>query len=205
MSIDRRSFKIGLVAGVFLLSGVLIGLMFGVRMDWVGPSHSQPAAGAPALPAAGAPASFAPVVKAVMPSVVNISTTRVVKNDVHSQMSPFFNDPFFRHFFGDEFGRRFQIPRDRRENSLGSGVIVDAGGYIVTNNHVVEKADEIKVSLSRQRREFVAQGHRQRPKSDIAVIKIDATCRLSPGAIPTRIEVGEYVLAMGNPFGLSRP
>jgi serine protease Do len=204
MSIDRRSFKIGLIAGVFLLSGVLIGLLFGLRMDWVGPVHSQPAAGAPALPVAGAPPSFAPVVKAAMPSVVNISTTRVVKNDMQSQVSPFFNDPFFRHFFGDEFGNRFQIPRDRRENSLGSGVIVDAGGYIVTNNHVVEKADEIKVSLG-DRREFTGKVIGSDPKSDIAVIKIDAKdLPVIPWGDSDSLEVGEYVLAMGNPFGLNQ-
>ncbi len=137
-----------------------------------------------------------------MPAVVNISTTRVVKSQ-GMPASPFMDDPFFKHFFGEEFGRQFQIPRERRENSLGSGVIVSADGYIVTNAHVVEKADEIKVLLS-DKREFTGKVVGSDPKSDIAVIKIKGK------DLPTlnwgdseKLEVGEYVLAIGNPFGLN--
>lgn len=206
MSTDRRSFKVGLVAGVFLVSGVLIGLGISLRMDWMTPAHSvSPATSTTAsLPVGPTPPSFAPVVKASMPAVVNISTTRVVKNEMGGDMSPFLNDPFFRHFFGEEFSRRFQIPRDRRENSLGSGVIVDPAGYIVTNNHVVEKADEIKVSLG-DKREFIGKVVGTDPKTDLAVIKINAKdLPVIPWGDSDRLEVGEYVLAMGNPFGLNQ-
>jgi len=114
------------------------------------------------------------------------------------------DDPFFRQFFGDEFSHRFQIPRERRENSLGSGVIVDASGYIVTNNHVIAKADEIKVLLN-DKREFTGKVVGTDPKSDIAVIKINAKdLPTVPWGDSDKLEVGEYVLAIGNPFGLNQ-
>ncbi len=160
---------------------------------------------ATALPTAGIPSNetFIAVAKAARASVVNISSTR--KGDGGEQFSnPFFDDPFFRRFFGEEFERRFRIPKERREQGLGSGVIVTPDGYIVTNNHVVEKADEIKVLLG-DKRSFKAKLVGTDPKTDIAVIKIDAT------DLPTlawgdssRLQVGELVLAIGNPFGLNQ-
>jgi serine protease Do len=137
-----------------------------------------------------------------MPAVVNISTSRVVKSQ-GMPGSPFMDDPVFRHFFGDQFNKQFQVPRERREASLGSGVIVSADGYIVTNAHVVEKADEIKVLLS-DKREFTGKVVGSDPKTDVAVIKISG--RDLPTLIwgdSDRIEVGEYALAIGNPFGLN--
>jgi serine protease Do len=199
MSIDRRSFRIGILAGVTLLSGVLVGVLFSAGSGWMSPATSAPSIAPVALAGSN---GFPAVAKATMPAVVNISTTRVVKSQ-GMQASPFADDPFFKHFFGEEFGRQFQIPRDRRENSLGSGVIVSADGYIVTNAHVVEKADEIKVLLS-DKREFIGKVVGSDPKSDIAVIKIKGK------DLPTlnwgdseKLEVGEYVLAIGNPFGLN--
>ena len=119
-------------------------------------------------------------------------------------MSPFFQDPFFRRFFGDEFFREHEMPRRRKEQSLGSGVIVSEDGYIITNNHVVEGADEIKVALS-DKREFIGKVVGADPKTDLSIIKIKA------GDLPAivwgdsdRIEVGEFVLAIGSPFGLNQ-
>jgi serine protease Do len=148
---------------------------------------------------AGAPPSFVEVVKKAMPAVVNISTTRVVQSEGGSPF-PFFSEPFSQPF-GDPFG---QHPKKRREGSLGSGVIVDSAGYIVTNNHVVAKADEIKVVLS-DKREFDGKIIGTDPKTDIAVIKIkgDNLPTLKWGD-SDKLEVGGYVLAIGNPLGLSQ-
>ncbi len=202
-----RMLKIGGVAGGFLLVGVVIGLLFSLRMDWVAPANSSPALSTTAVPLAPTNAvqsNFVPVVKAVMPAVVNISTTRVIHGKDLQQMSPFFNDLFFRQFFGDQFSQGQQMPRDQRENSLGSGVIVDGGGYIVTNNHVVDKADEIKVVLG-DKREFIGKVVGTDPKTDLAVIHIKAKdLPTVPWGDSDKLEVGEYVLAMGNPFGLNQ-
>ncbi len=202
MSIDRRSFKVGIIAGIFLVSGILVGIVFSSRLDWLPSATSAPTETAP--PVIGAtPPNFVPVVKAVMPAVVNVSTTRLVKQG--GQMpGPFMDDPFFRQFFGEEFFHRFQIPRERRENSLGSGVIVSSDGYIVTNNHVVAKADEIKVLLN-DKREFTGKVVGSDPKSDVAVIKISAKdLPTIPWGDSDKLEVGEYVLAVGSPFGLNQ-
>ncbi len=199
MSIDRRSFSVGVIAGVFLLSGVLVGVLFSAGSGWMSPAVSAPSMSPVALNGAN---GFPAVAKATMPAVVNISTTRVVKGH-GGQASPFMDDPMFRHFFGDQFNKQFQIPRNRRENSLGSGVIVSADGYIVTNAHVVDKADEIKVLLS-DKREFTGKVVGSDPKSDIAVIKISGKdLPILNWGDSEKLEIGEYVLAIGNPFGLN--
>ncbi|MEW6001930.1 MAG: DegQ family serine endoprotease [Nitrospirota bacterium] len=140
----------------------------------------------------------AEVAEAVKPSVVNISTTRTIK--VPQQINPFFNDPFFRRFFGDEF----TMPKERKAASLGSGVIVDPKGYILTSSHVVQNAEEIKVTLS-DKREFKGKIVGSDTMTDIGVIKIEAE------DLPTikwgdsdRLRVGETVLAIGSPYGLSQ-
>lgn len=145
--------------------------------------------------------NFVDVVKQVMPAVVNISTTRVVQTESRSPF-PFFGGPFNRRPFGEDPYQR--KPRKHREGSLGSGVIVDAAGYIITNNHVIAKADEIKVVLA-DKREFKGKVIGTDPKTDIAVIKITGK------NLPTirwgdsdKIEVGSYVLAIGSPLGLSQ-
>jgi len=115
-----------------------------------------------------------------------------------------FEDPFFRRFFGEEFERRMPSPPERREQGLGSGVIVTPDGYIVTNNHVVEEADEVTVSLP-DKRTFKAKVVGTDPKTDVAVIKIDASnLPTIPWGDASQLEVGEMVLAIGNPFGLSQ-
>jgi serine protease Do len=199
MSIDRRSFRIGILAGVFLLSGVLAGVLFSAGSGWMSKAESAPSLSTAALSGSN---GFPAVAKATMPAVVNISTTRVVKSQ-GGPASPFMDDPVFRHFFGDQFNKQFQIPRERRENSLGSGVIVSADGYIVTNAHVVDKADEIKVLLS-DKREFTGKVVGSDPKSDIAVVKISGKdLPIINWGDSEKLEVGEYVLAIGNPFGLN--
>jgi len=144
--------------------------------------------------------SFAPAVKKVMPSIVNVFSSRKVQND--RNVEPFLNDPFFRRFFGDEPGRT--IPRERQERSLGSGVIVSQDGYILTNNHVVDGATDVKVSLS-DKREFAARVVGRDSKTDLAVLKIEQT-GLPTVAIAdsTKVEVGDVVLAIGNPFGVGQ-
>ena len=145
--------------------------------------------------------TFIRVSKEAMASVVNISSTRKV---AQSQQTPFFDDPFFRRFFGEEFERRFRRPQERKEQGLGSGVIVSTDGYIVTNNHVVEQADQLTVLLGDERK-FPAKLIGTDPKTDLAVIQIDATdLPTLPWADSTSLQVGEMVLAVGNPFGLNQ-
>jgi serine protease Do len=145
--------------------------------------------------------TFAPVVQKVMPSVVNVFSSKKVRND--RTFEPFFDDPFFRRFFGDNFWGR-PIPRERQERSLGSGVIVSPDGYILTNNHVVDDATDVKVSLS-DKREFTARIVGKDSKTDLAVLKIDQsglpTVSLGDS---TKVQVGDIVLAIGNPFGVGQ-
>ncbi|KYO50615.1 DegQ family serine endoprotease [Tistrella mobilis] len=145
--------------------------------------------------------SFAPVVRQAAPAVVNIYTRRTV---VVQQRSPFFDDPFFRRFFGDRMG--IGKPSERVQNALGSGVIVDGRGYIVTNNHVIDGADQITVVLN-DRREFAAEVVRLDPQTDLAVLKIDTEGQTLPALSfgdSDSIEVGDLVLAIGNPFGVGQ-
>jgi serine protease Do len=146
--------------------------------------------------------SFAPVVQKVMPSVVNVFSSRKVQND--RNVEPFFNDPMFRRFFGDDFQGRAPIPRERQERSLGSGVIVSRDGYIVTNAHVVDGATDVKVSLS-DKREYPARVVGKDSKTDLAVLKIEqaGVPALSFGD-SSKVLVGDLVLALGNPFGVGQ-
>jgi len=134
-------------------------------------------------------------------SIVNISSTKVIKTQQSQQNNPLFNDPFFQHFFGQGF---FNIPRERREKSLGSGVIISKDGLVLTNNHVVENAEEILITLSDER-EMEAKIVGTDPKSDVAVLKLKGKLKgIKPIPIgdSTKLRLGEIVLAMGNPFGL---
>ena len=145
--------------------------------------------------------SFAPLVKRVAPAVVNIYAKRVVRS---RRVSPFFNDPMFRRFFGDRFS--FGQPRERVQNSLGSGVLVRADGLIVTNHHVIERADEITVVLA-DRREFDAKIISTDERTDLAILRIDSRGERLP-SLELRdsddLEVGDLVLAIGNPFGVGQ-
>ncbi len=146
--------------------------------------------------------AFAELAEATRPAVVNISTTSTIT----MQENPFgnmFSDPFFQHFFGNQFGNPGQ-QRKYKSSALGSGVIVSADGYILTNNHVVKGADEIKVTLY-DKREFKGKVVGTDQRTDLAVVKIDAR------GLPTltlgdsgKMKTGDLVLAIGNPFGLNQ-
>ncbi|GBE35228.1 putative periplasmic serine endoprotease DegP-like precursor [bacterium BMS3Bbin06] len=148
--------------------------------------------------------SLSEVAEAVKPSVVNISTTKTVTMKQRSPFDEFFNDPLLRKFFGDRFGFNGE-KRKYQSSALGSGVVVTDDGYILTNNHVVKDADEIKVVLY-DKREFKGRVVGSDPKSDLAVIKIDAGGDLPAIKIgeSDSLKVGDVVLAIGNPFGLSQ-
>ena len=144
--------------------------------------------------------SYAPIVKRVTPAVVNV----YVRSRVQTGAPPLFDDPFFRRFFGDGFG----MPRERIQNSLGSGVIVSPDGIVVTNNHVIQggKSAEIRVALA-DRREFDAKVILQDEKTDIAVLRLEANGEKFPTlelADSDALEVGDLVLAIGNPFGVGQ-
>ncbi len=143
--------------------------------------------------------AFERIAGTVTPAVVNIQTTQVVK----VQQSPFFNDPFFRQFFGDAFGGSGNIPREQREHSLGSGVIVSADGYVVTNNHVIAKASDIQVMLA-DKRVFKGKVLGADPQTDVAVVKIEGKdLPVASWGDSSSLRVGDTVLAFGNPFGLN--
>ena len=149
-------------------------------------------------------ASFAPVIKKVSPGVVRVFTTVKAQKTGFSEGSDM-ND-MLRRFFGDQFQGR--MPRRSldmpRQEGVGSGVIVTKDGYILTNNHVVDGADEVKVALQ-DGREFTAKVIGRDPKTDVAVIKIDAKdLPAVPMADSDKVEVGDVVLAIGNPFGIGQ-
>jgi serine protease DegS len=179
-----------------LLAGVLV---------WLWTQHapsviphvtpSLPAERTPVVAAApvSGPVSYAAAVQVAAPAVVNIYTTQKLAKRDH----PLMQDPFFRRFFGD--GQ----PQDRLQSSLGSGVIVSPEGYVLTNNHVVAEADEIRVAL-KDGRETTATVIGTDPGTDLAVLKI--TLDALP-VLPFResaMQVGDVVLAIGNPFGVGQ-
>ena len=142
------------------------------------------------------------VAEAAGPAVVNISTTTTITME-QSPFGEMFNDPLFRRFFGDGNGRPGP-KRKHKSSALGSGVIVSENGYILTNNHVVQDADEIKIVLS-DKREFKGKIVGSDPKTDLAVVKIDAkdlpTIQIGSSS---KLKTGDVVLAIGNPFGLNQ-
>ncbi len=142
--------------------------------------------------------SFSPVVKKAQPSVVNVYASRTEK----IARNPLFDDPVFRRFFGD---RAPGAPGGQTAQSLGSGVIVDAGGLVVTNHHVIEGMTDVKVA-THDRREFEAEIVLRDPRTDLAVLRLK-----NGGTLPAMelgdsdgLEVGDLVLALGNPFGVGQ-
>jgi serine protease Do len=148
--------------------------------------------------------SFAPVVKKAAPSVVNISSTRIVREQ--ARLNPLFNDPLFRQFFGDRIPEQDDdLPHSHKTESLGSGVIISADGYILTANHVVEGADEIEVSVPGSKKNYTAKVIGTDPPTDVAVLKINAdNLPAATLADSDQLEVGDIVLAIGNPFGIGQ-
>jgi Do/DeqQ family serine protease len=136
------------------------------------------------------------IIQAITPAIVCIRTEQIVK----TEESPLFMDPSLREFFGDAFP---QIPRKQREHALGSGVIFDPNGYIVTNNHVVDHASSVEVMLT-NKRVYKARVVGTDADTDIAVLKIDATdLPAVPLGDSSTLHVGDTVMAFGNPFGLN--
>jgi len=205
---SRKTFIMFLVAcliGFFIVSFVEV-----LRSSYAptGPGPDVQTAAAVSTAEIGrTPSSFADLAERLKPTVVNISTTKTVRSG--SARSPFGGrTPFDRYFGGDDFFERFFGDTPRREfkqRSLGSGFIISADGYIFTNNHVVEQADKILVKLS-DGREYTADVIGRDAKTDIALIKIKPNNSLPVADIgdSEKLKVGEWVMAIGNPFGLEQ-
>src|SRR5262249_7155423 len=141
--------------------------------------------------------SYAPVVQRVTPSVVNVYAAKVVAN-----RNPFMDDPFFRRFFGGGGG----MPQEQIQRSLGSGVIIDPSGLVMTNNHVIEGASEVKVALA-DKREFEAEIVLKDARTDLAVLRVkDGREKFTAIELGNSddLQVGDVVLAVGNPFGVGQ-
>jgi serine protease Do len=189
--------KISAAAAVLMTAGLIWGYGLETRSDAKEP-ESADAKYQMVLP------NFSALAKQVQPGVVNIRTVKTTKE----------GGPVFRHFFGNPFGNRDpnRDPfgeggpgREFKQRSLGSGFIIDKEGFIVTNNHVVENADQIKVRLVDER-EFDAKIIGRDPKTDLALIQIEGAKELSPLKMgdSEKLEVGSWVLAVGSPFGLEQ-
>ena len=190
-------------AAFILVVGVFVGLILSSHLGIISPLPAKSQVSSKSIEVLTQLSDAqSEVAKIATPSVVNISTTRVIKAREEAPFD-FFEDPFFRRFFGDQAPHP-NMPKERKEQSLGSGVIVSEDGYIVTNNHVIEKAQEIKVMLS-NKKDYKAKLIGADPKTDIAVIKIDAKGLTAlPWGISDKLKVGEIVFAIGNPFGLNQ-
>ncbi len=145
--------------------------------------------------------SFNDSIKNSIHAVVNISAKKHVNQNVGNLPQEMFNDPFFRRFFGDQFGNQFK--QNKIQRALGSGVIVSNDGYIITNNHVIENADEITVTLLGSQTEYNAKVVGKDADSDLAVIKIEAK-NLKPIKLgySDELKIGDVIFAIGNPFGI---
>ncbi len=193
---SRSRLVLALASGLCLLAGVGLGMRFRPALD---PVLSARSASEPAPASFGAPGpDFSAIARRATPAVVNISATQITRTD----RSPFFSDPFFRDFFGRD--NPFRIPQEERRTSLGSGVIVSGDGLVVTNNHVVERARQITVTTSDRQRHRVTSVATD-PVTDIAVLRIEGKdLPAIPWGDSSRAAVGEYVLAIGNPFQLNQ-
>lgn len=181
------------------LRAVFIGLTLALAS---GPVLAQSAQRAVPQSRAEVTLSFAPIVKRVAPAVVNVYAQRKIRG----ASNPFFDDPFFRQFFGGQLPGMGGRGGERIQRSLGSGVIVDPSGIIMTNYHVIDGADEIKVALG-DKREFEAEILLRDKRSDLAVLKIKDGHERFPAiefGDSDAIEVGDLVLAIGDPFGVGQ-
>lgn len=200
MSLNKRTI---VIAAIFITAGLIIGFTLSSTFNFNTKSYtSDTAISQEAIDILSKTnEAMTEVAAAVTPSVVNISSTKTVQ--VQGMTFPFFHDPFFKKFFGEEF-HHSQQPKEFKQSGLGSGVIVNEDGYILTNNHVVQGADEIKVKLE-DKREFKGKVIGIDPKTDLAVVKIDAKdLPAIKFGDSDKLKVGETVLAVGNPFGLTQ-
>jgi Do/DeqQ family serine protease len=193
------------IATAVLLAVFLVGCRRGSNESFHLTPGSQPASGGNSAPGSNAPSggtmgtiSYADVVSKAAPAVVTIHSQRRVRQP---QQFPFMDDPFFRQFFGE---RQTQPPPEQQRQGLGSGVIVDTNGYIITNHHVIDGAEQIKVDLY-DNRSLDAKLVGADPPSDLAVLKVDASNLpvLTLGD-SDRMRVGDVVLAIGNPLGVGQ-
>lgn len=190
----KRGFSVRYSGTLFALAAGLV--LCGVALQIIG------GGGAPAAVAhaAGARVSFeegfSPMIQGVLPAVVNVASSRTVQSEGLS--------PFLKQFFEKDFSFQFGVPREMHERALGSGVIFSRDGYIVTNNHVVEKATDVRIFRDNQH-EYKARVIGTDPRTDIAVLKVDET-NLPVMAIgdSSKLRTGEFVLAVGDPFGLGQ-
>ncbi|WP_082733823.1 DegQ family serine endoprotease [Polycladidibacter hongkongensis] len=179
------------------LAGVVLALAFSGSVQGYAAERTTP------QDATQVKLSFAPVVKQVAPAVVNVYAQRRVRERV---ASPFDSDPFFRRFFGGNSPFGAPRTRERVKSSLGSGVIVSKDGTIITNHHVIEGAQDVRVVLS-DKREFEAKVLLKDERTDLAILKIDgegADLPMVEFADSDGLEVGDLVLAIGNPFGVGQ-
>jgi len=170
----------------------------------------------PMTQVAGTITTFAPVVEKVGPNVVTIATSKMVTRSAAQGQNPMLNDPLFRRFFGIPEDPDAQPDKDEAPNAkgkkrkqmsgLGSGVIVSPEGHIITNNHVIDGADEIIVKVGNEKHEYIAKKIGTDPSTDIAVLKIEPKTKLQgiTFADSDKIRVGDLAIAVGNPFGLTQ-
>jgi serine protease Do len=213
---SNRRYGLVVLIGVALV-GLIVGMVFTARLDIFNQATGQEPHQADITRVArtlssedltGQPLTydvFRKIAKRMNPTVVNIYSTQIIRGQ--DPFHDFFgDDPFFRRFFGDN--NNSENDRETRQSSLGSGVIIDADGYILTNNHVVENADEIKVSLEDDdnsgRNGLPAKIIGRDPKTDVALIKITPKTPLTAAPLgdSSVLQVGDWVIAIGNPFAL---
>ena len=175
------------------IAGIIVGLVCAFMVLLAPKAETTPAVST-------SPGSFSQLVKHASPSVVNISVEKIVRGK-GGVPSPFGSDDPFRDFFERFFGN--QMPKDFKQRGLGTGFIIDKEGFVLTNNHVVENADEIKVRMADEK-EFSAKIVGRDPRTDLALIKIETKQPLEPLTLGNSDElgVGDWVVAIGNPFGL---
>ncbi len=180
-----------------LKKGVLVSTVLAAVLTAGSVNFQNAPQGVRVMPEAGKILSYNRAIGHASRCVVNISASKKVRQNIPSA----FMDPFFRQFFNLPFGR--MMPKERVQRSLGSGVIVTNDGYIITNNHVVDGADEVKVTVPGKEKEYKAKIIGTDPKTDIAVIKIDAKDlpAIRMGDSDT-LQTGDLVFAIGNPFGV---
>lgn len=196
----------GIMRRLWLIFAQVVTITLGVLLavqtlypEWLPRKSSAPITveqSAGAISSSSGVASFSEAAERALPSVVHVFTTQ----EVRAPRNPLLNDPFFRHFFGDRYSEQKQ-----RRSGLGSGVIVSKDGYILTNNHVIEGADQIEVAIH-DGRKLKATLVGADPESDLAVLRIQVDQPLSPitFAAPHSLKVGDVVLAIGNPFGVGQ-
>ena len=204
----RRSLGPLGVGVIAILAALVLGLFALVLLPQIGRSSSIASKVPLKIDRDPAPVSlaefkngYASIIDPALPAVVNISSTKLVKQ--RNNFPGFtFDDPFFQHFFGQQFGHQQATPQTEREYSLGSGVIVNPDGYLLTNNHVIDGASDIEV-LTQDKKKYKAKLVGTDPRTDIAVLKIDAT-QLPSLTIgdSSRLKVGDVVFAIGDPFSV---